>query len=92
MSDLKNDLFKRHLRNDPSCTCRFQTVNAHHYFTECPLYNQYRDKTLNKLPNDVKYDIYVLIYGCQRKSQEENLNIMTAVSKYIRKTGRFAEK
>ena len=39
ISDLNNDLFRRHLLEDPIRSCRYTAETSEHFLLHCPLYN-----------------------------------------------------
>ena len=47
--NLNYDLFRRHLLQDPICSCRYTEETSEHFLLQCPLYNSIRNKTINKL-------------------------------------------
>ena len=49
MSNLNYDLFRRHLLDEPVCSCRYAVETAEHFLPHCPLYNSIRNKTINKI-------------------------------------------
>ena len=49
ISDLNYDLFRRHLLEDPMCSCGYTAETSEHFLQNCPLYNSIRNKTINKL-------------------------------------------
>ena len=90
MSDLNDDLFKRHLSNSTSCNCGFPIENANHYLLHCPFYQQVRTQTITLLPNDVKSNVTTLLCGSENKTCSENSEILQTVAKYVLESNRFA--
>ena len=39
ISDLNYDLFRRHLLEDPMCSCGYTAETSEHFLLHCPLYN-----------------------------------------------------
>eukprot|EP00745_Piridium_sociabile_P001459 TRINITY_DN108977_c0_g1_i14.p1 TRINITY_DN108977_c0_g1~~TRINITY_DN108977_c0_g1_i14.p1 ORF type:complete len:341 (-),score=9.36 TRINITY_DN108977_c0_g1_i14:68-1090(-) len=89
MSDLRHDLFKRHLSDNSSCACGSAVEDAFHFLSECPLYHQSRDQTIELLSDDVKTDVSVLLFGRRNTSTTENQEIVLAVGNVIRMSERF---
>ena len=56
ISNLNYDLFRRHLLEDPVCSCGYTAETSEHFLLHCPLYNSIRNKTINKL------DVFVFYY------------------------------
>ena len=48
-SNLNYDLFRRHLLDDPVCSCGHTAETSEHFLLHCPLYNSIRNKTINKI-------------------------------------------
>ena len=89
MSDLQLDLYRRHLSNSTACACGFETEDAKHFLLHCPLFNHARNQTIALLPNDVKIDINILLFGSNIKTFSENSEILNTVSSFIQKSERF---
>eukprot|EP00745_Piridium_sociabile_P039999 TRINITY_DN76089_c0_g1_i19.p1 TRINITY_DN76089_c0_g1~~TRINITY_DN76089_c0_g1_i19.p1 ORF type:complete len:122 (+),score=3.47 TRINITY_DN76089_c0_g1_i19:522-887(+) len=52
MSNLNYDLYRRHLTDNPSCTCGYITETAEHYLLYCPLLSNVRATTLLTLQQE----------------------------------------
>ena len=89
MSDLQYDLHRRHLSNSTACACGFEIEDAKHYLLHCPLFNQARNQTIVLLPNEVKMDINILLFGSNIKTYSENSDIFHTVSNFITMSERF---
>ena len=89
MSNLNDDLFKRHLSNTSACTCGAPTENAKHFLIECPLYHNPRTQTIDMLSDDVRTNVRVLLFGSQYKNQYENSEILATVGRFLELTKRF---
>ena len=89
MSDLKGDLFKRHLTDDKTCDCGFFEENARHYFFDCTKYIEARNATIhsNQILNNT--DLRTLTHGKQNLSIQENMHIFRTVQEFIKKSNRF---
>ena len=88
MSDLKFDLFNRHLSDEINCICNNQQEDARHYLLDCVLYKVERDLTINLLPSIAK-NITTLLYGNQEFSLPFNTYIVLTVHDFIVSSRRF---
>ena len=79
ISDLKGDLVRRHLADNPACQCGYQYENSKHYLFDCPLFNNARSVSIGKISN-VNYTLDCLLYGNQNLSIVENSEIFQHVS------------
>ena len=68
MSDLKIDLFKRHLTDDKTCDSGFFEENATHYFFDCTKYIEARNAiaTIRSNQNLNNSDLRTLTHGKQK--------------------------
>ena len=89
MSDLKHDLFKRHLSDDSSCNCGYAVEDASHYLLECALYNEHRAQTIAVLSPAIQNDVSMLLFGSRDNNLSQNKTIMQAVSNFITFSKRF---
>ena len=88
MSNLKFDLFNRHLSENSSCSCGYPAENAEHYLLDCPLYTAIRNTTIHTLSPSYK-DTETLLKGHPALSLDENIAVFEIVHDYIKKSGRF---
>ena len=88
ISDLQDDLVKRHLANDSSCRCGHTRENAYHYFFECPFYLLIRTNTISKLDHN-DYTLNCVLHGNFNKTLAENVDIFQLVNEYISQSNRF---
>ena len=88
MSNLKNDLFNRHLSDNSTCTCGSPTETAEHYLLHCPLYEGIRASTIHTLSLPL-IDIETLLKGHPTLSLDENIAVFTVVHDFIKRSGRF---
>ena len=89
-SKLKYDLcFKLHVEDDPSCACGAVYEDAHHFFMDCPLYNDIRTDLVNTVSAVATFDVCNLLYGSKHLHREDNMTIFDAVQLFISKTRRF---
>ena len=87
---MKGDLVKRHLAENPACQCGYQCENSEHYLFHCPLFNDARSASINKI-NNVNYTLNCLLFGNQNLSIVENSEIFQHVSNYIILSKRFVQ-
>ena len=88
MSDLKNDLYNRHLTDNPTCNCGYPTETAQHYLLYCPIYNDIRASSIYNLHHSLT-DVETLLKGQPTLSLNENMAIFAVVHDYIKTSGRF---
>ena len=88
ISDLNYDLFRRHLLEDPMCSCGYTAETSEHFLLHCPLYNSIRNKTINKLDEN-KRNINTLLFGNDQLHLETNKNIFAIVHDFLRQTDRL---
>lgn len=91
ISNLNNDLYNRHLKNNPACLCGHPFENCDHYLFKCPLYNDARLNTIFtlNLPQNVNLDLNVLLFGSPLLSLNMNTAVFASVQDYIKSTKRF---
>ena len=51
MSDLKNDMFNRHISDIKVCECGHNKEDAHHFLINCPRFTDIRAVTITTLPS-----------------------------------------
>ena len=93
-SNLKAHLHLLHVVDSPSCQCGHNMEDNNHYLLKCPLYNTMRNKMFNIVSQYVPYaniDEYILLFGDNEISTENNLEIFKAVHSYIKGTARFQQ-
>jgi hypothetical protein len=88
MSDLNNDLFERHIIQNPSCACLYPSETAEHYLLHCDIFTHQRLNTVNRIPQQYT-SIEYLLFGNQTLPLKENENIFDKVQEFIRLTKRF---
>ena len=88
ISDLKGDLVRRHLADNPACQCGYEYENSKHYLFDCPLFNNARSVSIEKISN-VNYTLDCLLFGSQNLTFVENSEIFQHVSSYIILSKRF---
>ena len=71
ISDLNYDLFRRHLLEDPTCSCGYTAETSEHFLLHCPLYNSIRNTTINKLDENER-NINTLLFGNGQLHLETN--------------------
>ena len=88
-SNLKNDHFKLHVADSPSCSCTNPIEDAKHYFLECPLYTDKRINLIADLSQITEVDINVILHGKEDLLLEDNIKIFQAVHEFITTRERF---
>ena len=88
MSDLKHDLFNRHLSNNSACACGSSAETAEHYLLSCPLYDGIRATTIHTL-SPALIDIVTLLKGHPALSLDDNTTVFATVHNFINKSNRF---
>lgn len=88
-SNLHNDLFRNHLRDNPYCTCGLNIENAEHYFFKCVHYTNQRIILFNETRAYHPIGTNILLYGSETLSIEDNVIIVEAVHKFIKYSNRF---
>ena len=89
-SNLKNDLCNNlHVIDSMQCDCGAPVENAHHYFLECPLFNDNRNSLINKIGYLTLINTNILLYGNAELTLEDNKRVFDAVHEFITKTKRF---
>ena len=82
ISDLNYDLFRRHLLQDPMCSCGYTAETSEHFLLHCPLYNSIRNKTINKLDENER-NINTLLFGSDQLHLETNKKIFAVVHDFF---------
>ena len=62
ISNLKYDLFRHHLLDDPVCSCGYTAETSEQFLLNCPIYNIIRNKTINKIEGNER-NINTLLFG-----------------------------
>ena len=95
ISDLNYDLFRRHLLEDPMCSCGYTAETSEHFLLHCrcPLYNSIRNKTINKLDKNERNinerNINTFLFGSDQLHLETNKKIFVIVHDFLRQTDRL---
>ena len=87
-SDLKSDLFQKHLRNLLSCICGSINENAIHYFFECENYSNARIVMFRSTRKYHLLSLNTLLFGMPTLSDNDNFLLFQAVQQYIKDTRR----
>ena len=88
-SNLHSDLHRVNLISSSSCQCGHSNENAFHFFFECALFDEQRNRLVQKLLYFTPLTLDKLLFGDLSLSDHENYNIMDAVYCYIKETKRF---
>ena len=87
ISDLNYDFFRRHLLEDPICSCGYTAETSEHFLLNCPLSNSIRNKTINKLVENER-NINTLSFVNDQLHLETNKKIFAIVD-FLRQTDRL---
>ncbi len=88
-SNLNNDLYNNHLRENPYCICADVLETAEHYFFQCPIFEHKRPFLLQSLQMFLPLTVTDLLQGKPELSYPDNCEIFTTVQMYIKFTKRF---
>ena len=89
-SKLNADLcLKLHVENSPACSCGYPIENGEHFFLSCPNYDQQRNNILANIRNIAPITYDLLLHGCKRLSNDDNIAVFSSVHLYIKETRRF---
>ena len=88
MSDLKFDLYNRHLSDSFNCRCHAEREDTQHYLLHCPLYTRERALTINVLPY-LSQNSETLLNGNTSFSESFNSYIFLTLQDFIKLTKRF---
>ena len=88
ISDLNDDMLKRHLSDNPYCQCGQGRETAAHYLLHCPRYAASRSTTIDTLPR-AYINANILLNGQNNLSSETNNEIFNQVHHFISQTDRF---
>ena len=91
-SNLLSDLYINHLSPSPTCSCSEEVDDADQYFFNCPNCNNERDALLRATRDFYPLDIYILLFGDEYLTAEENTIIFTAVQTFIKDTRRLTKE
>ena len=97
---LNSNLFRIGIIDTASCSCGFHQENVVHFFLQCPLYTDARNKLLRSLceiahidetmvKNRPKAVIEVILNGSDRLPVASNKRLFCDVCRFISATGRF---
>ena len=87
-SSLNSHLYRMNIIENPSCACGYHTEDEHHYFFDCPLFDDSRHLIFD-LVNEVPLEANTLIYGNERLPKRTLLRMFEKVEEYVLDTGRF---
>ena len=88
MSNLQDDLFKRHLSLITTCSCNYSFETADHLLLHCKNFHHQRNNTIFKLPVNLR-TIENLLNGNRNLSLQINEEIFDCVHEFIISTNRF---
>lgn len=88
-SSLKADLYRVNIVPNSTCSCGALMETAEHYFFECDLYNEQRERLFRNLNPNFIIDIQLLTTGSPYFDFETNKNIILSALKFIKDSHRF---
>ena len=89
-SELNYDLcFNRHVSNNAACRCGARFETAFHYFMECPLYIDLRNRLRNQIEQATSFLLKNILFGDESLELDQNKRIFDAVHSYILDSKRF---
>ena len=88
-SNLHNDLFNNHLREDAHCPNCGSVEDAEHYFFQCTMYRHQRLTLFYSTRPLHPLSPKLLLFGDENKPYAENIAIVEAVLNFIKDTKRF---
>ena len=88
-SNLNADLFRVNISANSNCRCGAVNENAHHYFLECILNVEQRNRLFSSINPLVNVHLKLITNGNAALNAETNAVILSAVLKYIKDTHRF---
>ena len=89
-SNLSSDLFMNHLSPSSMCRCSDESEDTEHFFFRCSNYNYERVTLFQSTRNYHPLNINILLFGDENLTDEDNINIFTAVQTFIKDTRRCA--
>ena len=89
-SYLSSDLFMNHLSPSSMCRSSDESEDAEHFFFRCSNYNYDRVTLFQSTRNYHPLNINILLFGDENLTDEDNINIFTAVQTFIKDTRIFA--
>ena len=90
-SSLRGDLSSVNIIPNSNCDCGAPLESAEHYFFECPLYTEARDRLFQSLNlgTDININFQLLTIGCQHFDNETNRSILLSVLRFLKDSHRF---
>ena len=88
-SHLLSDLYINHLSPSPTCSCSEEVEDADQYFFNCSNFSNERDALLRATRDFYPINIYIILFGDENLTAEENITIFTTVQTFIKDTRRF---
>ena len=88
-SNLNNDLFFNHLRDNPDCSCGRGMEDADHFFFKCPLFINQRITLFTSTRNFHPLNADKLLFGIDSLSDDDNSTLFLEVQTFIKNSKRF---
>ena len=88
-SNLRADLFNVNIILNPECSCGFPFETAEHYFFECGLYTEQRNRLMQSCNPKLINSFSDITSGSPNYDDDTNKRIVQSVIRYIKDTHRF---
>ena len=88
-SNLKSDLYEKHLCPSPICSCNTAVEDAAHYFFHCPSFAESRMVLFQATQAFHPLNIDKLLFGDASISNQQNSVLFSAVQNFIKGSRRF---
>ena len=89
-SNLNAHLKSLHVTDDPTCICGNSIEDCFHYFLECPLYHNQRQRLNFAISDICNMNLDTLLFGNDNLDLKDNQKIFDAVQEYIMSSERFS--
>ena len=88
-SDLHYDLYHNHLRDNPACDCGDDVEDTEHFLFKCNYFTEQRTQLFLSTRQFHPVNEYILLFGDDSLTKDENVFIFNQVQIYIKDTRRF---
>ena len=78
-SNLNKDLFDNHLKLSSACDCGSDVEDAEYYFFKCSIFTGQHTALFRSTRQFHPLNINMLLYGSERLSDDQNVNLFKAV-------------
>ena len=88
-SNLNNNLFNKHFRDNPFCNWCNETEGGERYFFHCNTYKNERHQFFEIARDFQPLTINILLYGNEALDNQLNIELFSAVQEYMKNTKGF---